>query len=276
MLTEVTLTLNDTNSGVFVDANGQSLGTSITLTQAELPAALGEIYFKPAPNYPSGNDINTVGMTVTGKVTDSTVFDETNASLQGVSSSDADKTFTSQVSFEVKPVVDDITIGSGSPISVTGDEDSWIALADQGNAFNVSLNDNDGSEQFVSLVLTGLPTDFLVKSLSSDYVVKNNGGGEWSVQIRNPNLTSLDLSALAIKPTKDFSGEVQLGIKVFTQESLLGEPVEHTGQFTLNVTPIGDDVDIAPITNVVGNEGQAIDISLVRKFSIKHQAYRVG
>ncbi|AOY49243.1 hcalcium-binding protein [Vibrio cholerae] len=262
VLTEVTLTLNDTNSGVFVDANGQSLGTSITLTQAELPAALGEIYFKPAPNYPSGNDINTVGMTVTGKVTDSTVFDETNASLQGVSSSDADKTFTSQVSFEVKPVVDDITIGSGSPISVTGDEDSWIALADQGNAFNVSLNDNDGSEQFVSLVLTGLPTDFLVKSLSSDYVVKNNGGGEWSVQIRNPNLTSLDLSALAIKPTKDFSGEVQLGIKVFTQESLLGEPVEHTGQFTLNVTPIGDDVDIAPITNVVGNEGQAIDISL--------------
>ncbi len=262
VLTEVTLTLNDTNSGVFVDANGQSLGTSITLTQAELPAALGEIYFKPAPNYPSGNDINTVGITVAGKVTDSTVFDETNASSQGVSSSDADKTFTSQVSFEVKPVVDDITIGSGSPISVTGDEDSWIALADQGNAFNVSLNDNDGSEQFVSLVLTGLPTDFLVKSLSSDYVVKNNGGGEWSVQIRNPNLTSLDLSELAIKPAKDFSGEVQLGIKVFTQESLLGEPVEHTGQFTLNVTPVGDDVDIAPITNVVGNEGQAIDISL--------------
>ncbi len=262
VLTEVTLTLNDTNAGVFVDANGQSLGTSITLTQAELPAALGEIYFKPAPNYPSGNDINTVGITVAGKVTDSTVFDETNASSQGVSSSDADKTFTSQVSFEVKPVADDITIGSGSPISVTGDEDSWIVLADQGNAFNVSLNDNDGSEQFVSLVLTGLPTDFLVKSLSSDYVVKNNGGGEWSVQIRNPNLTSLDLSALAIKPAKDFSGEVQLGIKVFTQESLLGEPVEHTGQFTLNVTPIGDDVDIAPITNVVGNEGQAIDISL--------------
>ncbi|EGR4090994.1 TPA: retention module-containing protein [Vibrio cholerae] len=262
VLTEVTLTLNDTNSGVFVDANGQSLGTSITLTQAELPAVLSEIYFKPAPNYPSGNDINTVGITVAGKVTDSTVFDETNASSQGVSSSDADKTFTSQVSFEVKPVVDDITIGSGSPISVTGDEDSWIALADQGNAFNVSLNDNDGSEQFVSLVLTGLPTDFLVKSLSSDYVVKNNGGGEWSVQIRNPNLTSLDLSALAIKPAKDFSGEVQLGIKVFTQESLLNQPVEHSDQFTLHVTPIGDDVDITPAQEVAGNEGQAIDISL--------------
>ncbi|QXC55518.1 retention module-containing protein [Vibrio mimicus] len=262
VLTEVTLTLNDTNSGVFVDPNGQSLGTSITLIQAQLPAALGEIYFKPAPNYPSGNDINTVGITVAGKVTDSTVFDETNASSQGVSSSDADKTFTSQVSFEVKPVVDEITIGSGSPISVTGDEDSWITLADQGSAFNVSLNDNDGSEGFVSVVLSGLPTDFLVKSLSPDYTVKNNGGGEWSIQINNASLTTLDLSALAIKPAKDFSGEVQLGIKVFTQESLLGEPVEHTGQFTLNVTPVGDDVDIAPVTTVTGTEGQAIEISL--------------
>ncbi len=120
VLTEVTLTLNDTNAGVFVDANGQSLGTKITLTQDKLPAALSEIYFKPAPNYPSGTDINTVVITVAGKVTDSTVFDETNARSQGVSSSDADKAFTSQVSFEVKPVVDDITIGSGSPISVTG------------------------------------------------------------------------------------------------------------------------------------------------------------
>lgn len=107
-------------------------------------------------------------------------------------------------------------------------------------------------------------------------MVKNNGGGEWSVQIRNPNLTSLDLSALAIKPTKDFSGEVQLGIKVFTQESLLGEPVEHTGQFTLNVTPIGDDVDIAPITNVVGNEGQAIDISLGAQILDKAPSLPVG
>ncbi|HGH6015794.1 TPA: retention module-containing protein [Vibrio mimicus] len=262
VLTEVTLTLNETNAGVFVDANGQVLGASITLTQSQLPAALSDIYFKPAPNYPTGNDINTVGITVSGKITDSTIFDETNASSQGVSSSDSGKSFTSQVSFEVKPVVDEVTIGSGTPVAVTGDEDSWITLADQGSAFNVSLNDNDGSEEFVSLTLTGLPTDFLVKSLSADYTVKNNGGGEWSVQIHNSSLTALDLSALAIKPAKDFSGEVQLGIKVFTQESLLGEPVEHTGQFTLNVAPVGDDVDITPVHDVAGNEGQPIEIHL--------------
>ncbi|HGF7192696.1 TPA: retention module-containing protein, partial [Vibrio cholerae] len=277
VLTEVTLTLNNTNSGVFVDANGQSLGTSITLTQAELPAALGEIYFKPAPNYPSGNDINTVGMTVAGKVTDSTVFDETNASSQGVSSSDADKTFTSQVSFEVLPVTDSISIQSGAPISVVGDEDSWIELKEQGNPIQIQLTDTDGSEQFVSFVLTGLPTDFLVKSSSSDYVVKNSGGGEWSVQIKNTSLMSLDLSALEIKPTRDFSGQVELGIKVFTKEALLTLPVEHpTQHFMLNITPVGDLIDVLPETEVSGVEGQPIEIPIGAKLLDKHDSLPDG
>ncbi len=69
---------------------------------------------------------------------------------------------------------------------------------------------------------------------------------------------------------------MQLGIKEFTQESLLGEPVEHTGQFTLNVTPVGDDVDIETITNVVGNEGQAIDISLGAQILDKAPSLPVG
>ncbi|MCD6648343.1 hemolysin E, partial [Vibrio cholerae] len=50
VLIEVTLTLHDTKAGGFVDANGQSLGTSITLTQAELPAALSAMYLKTEPN----------------------------------------------------------------------------------------------------------------------------------------------------------------------------------------------------------------------------------
>ncbi|MGL4223886.1 MAG: DUF5801 repeats-in-toxin domain-containing protein [Vibrio sp.] len=262
VLSEVILTLSDSHAGVFVDGNGQSLGSSLTLTQSELPAALSNIYFKPAANYPSGNAQHTVQINVSGKITDSTVFDETNASSQGVLSSDAGKSFSSQVSFEVKPVVDNIDFNSGAALAVTGIEDGWIALADQAGGLKVSLTDVDGSEQFVSLVLTGLPTDFLVKSLSSDYAVKNSGAGEWSVQIRNPSLTSLDLSALAIKPTQDFSGQVQLGIKVFTQEALLGQPVEYTSQLTLNINPVGDEIDIDPATNVQGDEGQAIEIAL--------------
>ncbi|NMV23316.1 hypothetical protein HKB23_13010, partial [Vibrio parahaemolyticus] len=77
---------------------------------------------------------------------------------------------------------------------VIGDEDTLISLNQSGSGVSISLNDNDGSESFVSLKLTGLPDDFIVKSNSSDYVVKNNGGGEWSIQLKDLTQTSIDLS----------------------------------------------------------------------------------
>ncbi len=98
--------------------------------------------------------------------------------------------------------MDDITISGADPtqpIVVTGDEDTLISLAQSGSGVSVSLNDNDGSEQFVSLKLTGLPTDFIVTSNSPDYTVKNNGGGEWSIQLKDLTQTSVDLSAIQIQ-----------------------------------------------------------------------------
>ncbi|MDE1250871.1 retention module-containing protein [Vibrio aestuarianus] len=265
-LTEVTLTVQGTNIGTFVDADGNELGTQITFNSSQLPAALDNVYFKPAPNYPTGNDDNTVNISVSGKVTDTTTFDEVNpASVVGIANTDADKTFTTNVSFEVKPVVDDIAIsGSGSSTpEVEGLEDEWIVLSKPGSEFNIDLTDTDGSEEFVSIKLTGVPTDFIVSSLDSNqYVVKNNGGGEWSIQLKDLTQTSLNLSNIAIKPAKNFSGEVEIGVKIFTQESLLGVPVEHTGSFKFDVVPVGDAIDVEPVDNVAGNEGEDIAIDI--------------
>ncbi|NGZ63460.1 cadherin-like domain-containing protein [Vibrio aestuarianus subsp. cardii] len=265
-LTEVTLTVLGTNIGTFVDADGNELGTQITFNSSQLPAALDNVYFKPAPNYPTGNDDNTVNISVSGKVTDTTTFDEVNpASVVGIANTDADKTFTTNVSFEVKPVVDDIVIsgnGSSTP-EVEGLEDEWIVLSKPGSEFNIDLTDTDGSEEFVSIKLTGVPTDFIVSSLDSNqYVVKNNGGGEWSIQLKDLTQTSLNLSNIAIKPAKNFSGEVEIGVKIFTQESLLGVPVEHTGSFKFDVVPVGDAIDVEPVDNVAGNEGEDIAIDI--------------
>ncbi|MCC4237302.1 retention module-containing protein [Vibrio anguillarum] len=270
VLSEVTLTLQGTNIGTFVDGQGNDLGTSITFSQPQLPAALDNVYFKPAPNYPTGDDDNTVNITVAGKVTDITQFDDTNANALGVANTDAantdaDKPFTTQVSFDVTPVVDDVIISSGgsSDIEVSGLEDEWIVLSKPGSEFTVDLTDTDGSEVFVSIKLTGVPTDFVVSSLSSDYTVKNNGGGEWSIQVNNPAQTSINLSDIAMKPAKNFSGEVEIGIKVFTEESLLGVPVEHNGSFRLDITPVGDVVDVEPVTNGAGDEGdEGVDIEI--------------
>ncbi|HDM8046003.1 TPA: cadherin-like domain-containing protein, partial [Vibrio campbellii] len=263
-LTNVKLTLDDTTLGEFVDSSGNSLGTSVEFSAAEIAAgALDEVLFKPKENYPVGGGQNTVQINIEGEITDTALIDQTTLANPG---DNVDvRTFTDSVSFEITPVVDDITISGADPtqpIEISGDEDTLISLSQSGNGLTISLNDNDGSEEFVSLKLTGLPTDFLVDSSSSDYTVKNNGGGEWSIQLDNPGQTSIDLSDIEIQPPKNFSGEVDIGITVFTQEELLKVPTEHTGTFKVTIDQIGDDVDVNPDSLVSGNEGEDIDINI--------------
>ncbi|MEI8630090.1 retention module-containing protein [Vibrio sp. M60_M70] len=263
-LTNIKLALDDATLGEFVDANGNSLGTSIEFNEAEILAgALDNVLFKPKENYPVGGGQNTVKINIEGEITDEAVFDQ--SILNNPGDNIDIRTFTDDVTFEVTPVVDDITITGADPtkpITVVGDEDTLISLNQSGSGVSISLNDNDGSESFVSLKLTGIPDDFVVQSNSSDYVVKNNGGGEWSIQLKDLTQTSVDLSDIQIKPPKNFSGEAEIGITVFIQEELLQVPTERTNNFTLVVNPIGDDVDVNPDTSVAGNEGEDIVINV--------------
>ncbi|HHX8276984.1 TPA: retention module-containing protein [Vibrio diabolicus] len=263
-LTNIKLELDDTTLGEFVDANGNSLGTSIEFNEAEILAgALDNVLFKPKENYPVGGGQNTVKINIEGEITDEAVFDQ--SILNNPGDNIDIRTFTDDVTFEVTPVVDDITITGADPtkpITVVGGEDTLISLNQSGSGVSISLNDNDGSESFVSLKLTGIPDDFVVQSNSSDYVVKNNGGGEWSIQLKDLTQTSVDLSDIQIKPPKNFSGEAEIGITVFIQEELLQVPTERTNNFTLVVNPIGDDVDVNPDTSAAGNEGEDIVINV--------------
>ncbi|MFH4528379.1 retention module-containing protein [Vibrio diabolicus] len=263
-LTNIKLALDDTTLGEFVDANGNSLGTSIEFNEAEILAgALDNVLFKPKENYPVGGGQNTVKINIEGEITDEAVFDQ--SILNNPGDNIDIRTFTDDVTFEVTPVVDDITITGADPtqpITVVGDEDTLISLNQSGSGVSISLNDNDGSESFVSLKLTGIPDDFVVQSNSSDYVVKNNGGGEWSIQLKDLTQTSVDLSDIQIKPPKNFSGEAEIGITVFIQEELLQVPTERTNNFTLVVNPISDDVDVNPDTSAAGNEGEDIVVNV--------------
>ncbi|MFB1096488.1 retention module-containing protein [Vibrio diabolicus] len=263
-LTNIKLELDDTTLGEFVDANGNSLGTSIEFNEAEILAgALDNVLFKPKENYPVGGGQNTVKINIEGEITDEAVFDQ--SILNNPGDNIDIRTFTDDVTFEVTPVVDDITITGADPtkpITVVGDEDTLISLNQSGSGISISLNDNDGSESFVSLKLIGIPDDFVVQSNSSDYVVKNNGGGEWSIQLKDLTQTSDDLSDIQIKPPKNFSGEAEIGITVFIQEELLQVPTERTNNFTLVVNPISDDVDVNPDTSAAGNEGEDIVINV--------------
>ncbi|WP_372166271.1 cadherin-like domain-containing protein [Vibrio lentus] len=264
--TSITLTLDDTSVGAFYTSAGVSLGTTVTFDEAQINAgALDNVLFRAAPNYPTGNDVNQVQVNVSGTITDTATYNET-ASPVG-SAIDTD-TFSTSVNFEVVPVVDDVLVtGPGSDpdvIEITGNEDQLISLSGTGPV-SIALTDLDGSEQFVSIKFTGVPDGFLMSAdAASAYTVKNNGGGEWSVQLPQASGFSFDLSELSILPPKNFSGTAEFGVEVFTQESLLGVPTAAANlpSFKLHVVPVGDDVDTNPTDSVTGNEGQNIDIEI--------------
>ncbi|MEZ9653160.1 retention module-containing protein [Vibrio splendidus] len=264
--TSITLTLDDTSVGAFYTSAGVSLGTTVTFDESEINAgALDNVLFRPALNYPTGNDINQVQVNVSGTVTDTATYNDP-ASPVGTAT-DTDN-FSTSVSFEVVPVVDDVSVtGPGSDpdiIEITGNEDQLISLSGTGPV-SIALTDLDGSEQFVSIKFTDVPDGFQMRvDAGSAYTVKNNGGGEWSVQLPQASGLSFDLSEISVLPPKNFSGTAEFGVEVFTQESLLGVPTAAANlpSFKLHVVPVGDDVDTDPTDSIAGNEGQNIDIEI--------------
>ncbi|WKY59163.1 retention module-containing protein [Vibrio sp. SNU_ST1] len=262
----ITLTLDDPSIGAFYDNTGTSLGTSVTFNQAEIAAgALDNVLFRAIENYPTGNDINQVQVNVSGIVTDTATYNDSASPVGTASDSDI---FNTSVRFDVVPVVDDVLVsGPGSDpdvIEITGNEDQLISLSGTGPV-SIALTDLDGSEQFVSIKFTDVPDGFQMRvDAGSAYTVKNNGGGEWSVQLPQASGLSFDLSEISILPPKNFSGTAEFGVEVFTQESLLGVPTAAANlpSFKLHVVPVGDDVDTNPTDTVTGNEGQNIDIEI--------------
>ncbi|MEF1183499.1 cadherin-like domain-containing protein [Vibrio sinaloensis] len=274
VLSAITLSLADPSVGEFYQLvdNGdgtfsyQTLGSTVTFSQAEIAAgALDNVLFKPQANYPTGNDDNTVQVNVTGSVTDTATFNE----LAPTQTATDSGSFSTSVSFDVVPVVDPVLVtGPGvdpsQTLEVTGLEDTEISLASSGDV-SISLTDLDGSEQFVSIKFTEVPEGFLLTAdPSSGYTVKNNGGGEWSVQLPSGAGDSLNLGALSVLPPKHFSGSAEFGLTVFTQESLLGVPTQAANlpNFKINVTPQGDVIDVDATNAVSGVEGENIDIAI--------------
>ncbi|MDN3715835.1 retention module-containing protein [Vibrio breoganii] len=269
----VTIALKDVTEGVLIDPDGNEV-SSYTLTYDPAnPTAiddfLKDVQFIPAENFPTGDNDNIVELTISGTINDTTVFDET-AGYDHPSNVDSGKPFNGEVSFEVVPVVDNILVEGGdrsNKIVITGAEDTPIFLDQvQGTPFKIKLKDNDESEEFVSIRLSGVPIGFLVGSTNENdpdgFVVKNNGDGFWTIQLNNPSVTEVSFADLEITPAEQFSGTVDIDIIVFTQEKLLGVPVEHTANFTLVVNPEADEVDTDIATAVTGLENEDIEIPI--------------
>ncbi|WP_272158856.1 retention module-containing protein [Vibrio algivorus] len=241
-ITDVTIKLVDPSQGEFVDENGDVIQPD---ANGEIHVDPNEsIYFQPAPDF-SG----TVDVTVTTDVTDTAMVDGEEVSNSG--------SFEQNVSFDVNAVNDDIEINGEvatgeNPVQVTGDEGTSISFGD----FTGNVTDMDGSEEIISVSITGVPDGFVIEGAN------NMGDGVWSLpNVISDDGQSFDLSDLSILPPNDFSGDIDLTLKVYTTDDN-GDPVEKDVPVNIHVDAKADAVNTDVDASVSGDEDSANGITI--------------
>ncbi|WP_105901334.1 retention module-containing protein [Vibrio gangliei] len=227
----ITLTV-DPSQGQFVDADGNPIGDTLTIDDINDP-----IYFQPAPDYSGPVNIH-----VSGDTTDTAIVDGQEVTDSG--------SFDTDLSFDVVAVNDDVDMSGIDDIQAS--EDSGIPLTD----VTGSLTDLDGSEHIVSVSITGLPDDFVIEG------GENIGDGVWALPGAVDSDTTLDLSGFTIIPSDYFSGDIELTLRVYTQEDSLSDPVEKDIPIHIHIDGQADAVNTNVVTEASGDENDPDGIVL--------------
>ncbi|WP_237716190.1 DUF5801 repeats-in-toxin domain-containing protein [Moritella dasanensis] len=234
-VTSVTLTV-DAAQGFFVGTDG-SLVSEITLPASEL----GNIQFRPVEDF-SGS----VSVGVKVDITDTADFDQIGGSATDTGS------YTTDVNFEVVAVNDAVN-WTGTDKVVIGQEDAGgVSLVGIGG----TIVDVDGSEQILSMKLTGVPDGFTIEGAA------NNSNGEWSISLPSGQ-TTFNLDNIKVIPPENFSGKVELNVVVYSKEDSLTEVVEHSTSITIDVQPVADRVDTDVEIEASGTENNTAGIDLI-------------
>ncbi|WP_194438910.1 retention module-containing protein [Vibrio fluminensis] len=246
---EISSTVGAVTAGTVYSGVEEKQDGTLSITAAQLPngvtveQVLAEVVFTPSKDF-------------SGKVTitlDGTIIDQTD----NVGSVTAP--FKQTFDIDVKSIVDGVTTQSLGDKVIDGSEDTPISLS----VLDFTLDDSDGSEEFVSFKLTDVPQDFLVSSTSSDFAVSNNGSGVWSIKIAQSVGETVDLSDIQITPAENFSGSANIGYVVYTQEEADKQPKQQGGRITLNIAPEGDEIDTRIDQQATGAEHSGADTGLV-------------
>ncbi|WP_145981760.1 DUF5801 repeats-in-toxin domain-containing protein [Vibrio algivorus] len=238
--TVVSMTIQvDPSMGYLLDAEG-NLVSELTLA----PEELSSVQFMPAEDF-SGQ----VDFTVSGVITDTATFD-----LDGNrTETDTRTTDEATVSIDIIAVNDDVLVESSTGGNIQGNEDTagGISLA----AGSVTLQDIDGSEQIVSIILTGIPEGFVVNG------AVNNGDGTWTITDATGK-QEYSLDGLTLIPPKNFSGTIEVGFIVYTKEDSLDEIVAIEKSIVVEILPVADEIDTQVVTSASGTENGDIVLEL--------------
>ncbi|MCF7352693.1 type I secretion C-terminal target domain-containing protein [Vibrio sp. CK2-1] len=239
--TVVSMTIQvDPSMGYLIDAEG-NLVSELTLS----PEDLSSVQFVPAEDF-SGQ----VDFTVSGVITDTATFD-----LDGDrTESDTRTTDEATVSIDIVAVNDDVLVESstgGDIIQGYEDTPGGISLA----AGSVTLQDIDGSEEIVSIILTGIPEGFVVNG------AVNNGDGTWTITDATGK-QEYSLDNLTLVPPKNFSGTIEVGFVIYTKEASLDEIVAIEKSIVVEILPVADEIDTQVVTSASGTENGDIVLEL--------------
>ena len=225
----------DPSMGHFLDSEGKEVSV-LTLS----PDELSNVQFIPTEDFSGQVDIS-----VSGTITDTATYD-----ILSGTATDTKTTAETTVSFDVVAVNDDVKVEIIDG-GIQGDEDTAISLG----GGTVTLQDIDGSESMVSLLLTNIPEGFTVLG------AVNNGGGEWSVSIPFGS-TSFDLNGISLIPPKNFSGNITIDVVLYTKEDSLDSVVSFTHSIDVEVLPVADQIDADVVTSAQGLENGDILLDL--------------
>ncbi|NUJ40964.1 Ig-like domain-containing protein, partial [Pseudoalteromonas sp. 0303] len=215
-------------------------------TEAEFAAALAGIGVEPIEDQ-SGTDID---IQITATIVDTAQLSTGTAT--------ATTQVTNTISIAVEAVTDEAVL---TVADAQGSEDADIALA----GLSALLKDDDGSET-ISITISGVPKDAVLKDADGNLLVNNgkDGGTFNGEDTTSWTVTAEQLAGLIIVPPLDFSGEFELTLNALTQDESPGEIVQTSASFIVVVNPEADALDFSkqPFESYDGQEDDTITIDL--------------
>ena len=169
----------------------------------------------------------------------------------------SEKLSTQTGSFSITPENSGYNIG---PIEATGSENQAHVAGDgkiqRPCPWDTGFVDSDGSEEIVSVTLSGVPTDYIV--YIGNEMAQNVGGGAWSIKLTEDGKIPGNISIL---PKEYDSGTYNLSLNIFTKETERNDIEEDNVTITLKVDPVASGVRIDP-TKTFGETGKPISLNL--------------
>ena len=214
--------------------------------EAEFAAALAGIGVEPIEDQ-SGTDID---IQITATIVDTAQLSTGTAT--------ATTQVTNTISIAVEAVTDEAVL---TVADAQGSEDADIALA----GLSALLKDDDGSET-ISITISGVPKDAVLKDADGNLLVNNgkDGGTFNGEDTTSWTVTAEQLAGLIIVPPLDFSGEFELTLNALTQDESPGEIVQTSASFMVVVNPEADALDFSkqPFESYDGQEDDTMTIDL--------------